>query len=114
VLVHLILFTPRGDLSAAERDGLIASVERASRDIPSVRRVAVGRRITVGRPYEQLTTEHYDYVATLEFDDREGLQCYLDHPAHTELATRFFAALAKAQIYDFELSDTLRELVPPA
>ena len=110
MLVHLILFSPRRDLSATDTDRLVAALERASRDIPTVRRVAVGRRVSVGRPYEQLTTEHYDYVAAIEFEDRDGLQRYLDHPAHAELATRFFAALDKAQIYDFEISDSLREL----
>jgi hypothetical protein len=110
VLVHVILFTPRADLSLDDRDRLVAALDRASSAIPSVRRVRVGRRITIGRPYEQLAPAGYEYLAAIEFDDREGLLAYLDHPAHAELATRFFASFEKAQIYDFELTESPDDL----
>jgi hypothetical protein len=75
------------------------------RDIPSIRRARVGRRVLTGRPYEQLMRADFSHAAVLEFDDVEGLRGYLDHPAHADLATRFFEAFEEALIYDFELID---------
>jgi hypothetical protein len=41
-------------------------------------------------------------LISLGFDDLEGLQRYLDHPAHEEVAARFNESLSSALIYDFE------------
>ena len=38
---------------------------------------------------------------TALFDDLAGLQAYLSHPAHKELASRFRGALRAALIYEF-------------
>ena len=73
-------------LSQALADALTVAI----RDIPSVRRARIGRRVTHGRPYEQLMDVDYEYAAVLEFDDVDGLQAYLAHPAHEALAARFF------------------------
>jgi hypothetical protein len=35
---------------------------------------------------------------------------YLDHPAHEQLASRFFSAFEEALMYDFELLDGTAEL----
>ena len=51
----------------------------------------------------------------IEFDDREGLKTYLEHPAHAQLASEFFSAFEEALMYDFELEDDtagLRALLP--
>jgi hypothetical protein len=48
-------------------------------------------------------TVDYSFAAILEFDDRNGLQTYLDHPAHEELAQRFYASVTEALTYDFEM-----------
>jgi hypothetical protein len=45
----------------------------------------------------------FPYAAILEFDDAAGVRAYLDHPAHQEISTRFFAALAETLVYDFEM-----------
>jgi hypothetical protein len=47
--------------------------------------------------------ENYEFIAVLEFDDVEGLKAYLEHPAHAELAERFFNAFDAALMYDYEL-----------
>jgi hypothetical protein len=77
----------------------------ALREIPSIRRARVGRRLTHGRPYEALMRVNYEYAALLEFDDLAGLQAYLQHPAHETLASRFFASFEEALMYDFELKE---------
>lgn len=102
---HVVLMKPRADLTDAERDALLAAFERAIRDIPSVRDVLVGRRIVHGAGYEARVPDAADYLIVLDFEDLEGLQAYLCHPAHEELGARFNQSLSSALIYDFEASD---------
>jgi hypothetical protein len=47
----------------------------------------------------------YSFAAILEFDSMAGLRTYLNHPAHEQLATRFFACFEQALMYDFELQE---------
>ncbi|HXD18757.1 MAG TPA: Dabb family protein [Vicinamibacterales bacterium] len=110
MVTHLVLFRLRPDVSVTERRALLDTWETALRDIPSIRRATVGRRIRIGRPYEQLTHTDFPYAAILEFDDPDGLRAYLDHPAHEPIATRFFAALADTQIYDFDVDESVEGL----
>jgi hypothetical protein len=105
VIAHLVLFRPRANLSDAERRGLAGALAGALRNIPSVRRARIGRRVTHGRPYEQLMRVNYEFAAMLEFDDVQGLKAYLEHPAHDALAARFFDAFEEALMYDFELNE---------
>lgn len=105
MLVHLVLFRPRPDLDAAGRQRLATALSAAIQQIPTVRRARVGRRVTHGRPYEQLMRVDYTHVALLEFDDVDGLKMYLEHPAHEQLATRFFEAFEEALMYDYEVAD---------
>jgi hypothetical protein len=111
MIVHLVLFTPRPDLSPADRAAFIAAFERAVTEIPTVRGVRVGSRVTHGAPYEAVT-QAADYFAAIDFDDLAGLQQYLRHPAHVELGQRFGDTLASALVYDFDAGglDFLRSL----
>lgn len=103
MIAHVVLFRPRVDLSKEAREALATSFEAALKQIPSIRRARVGRRIAVGRQYEALMAVDYTYAAVIEFDNRAGLMAYLDHPAHEQLASRFFSAFEEALMYDFEL-----------
>jgi hypothetical protein len=105
VIAHVVLFRPRRELADAGRLALIAAFEAALGSIPLIRRARVGRRLTMGRSYEALMRADYPYIAILEFEDRAALTAYLDHPAHEQLATRFFASVEESLIYDFELAD---------
>jgi hypothetical protein len=105
MIAHVVLFKPRADLATADRDALIGGFERAVREIASVRRARVGPRVTHGRPYELLMRVDYQYAAVIEFDDLAGLQAYLEHPAHADLAARFFTAFEEALMYDFDLTE---------
>jgi hypothetical protein len=100
---HLVLMTLKPNLSAADRQALLDSFNRAVRDIPTVREVRVGRRVTHGAAYELAATDSVDFVVSIGFDDLAGLQTYLQHPAHGELAARFYQSFNFALIYDFEL-----------
>lgn len=103
MIAHVVLFRPRSSLSAGERHALVEAWSTALAAIPSIRRARVGRRIRIGRSYENLPSADLPYAAVLEFDDVEGLRAYLDHPAHGPVATQLFAAIEETLIYDFEM-----------
>jgi hypothetical protein len=111
MIAHVVLFRTRPDLSVEDRLGLGEVLAEALRAIPSIRRARVGRRVTHGRGYEQMMRVDYPFVALLEFDDVAGLQAYLEHPAHAQLATRFFAAFEEALMYDYELREGEAEVL---
>jgi hypothetical protein len=102
VITHVVLMTPRADLSVDERAALIDAFERAIREIPAVKAVRVGRRVMHGAGYEQLAPDA-DYLAVIDFDDLADLQAYLRHPAHEALGLRFGQSLRLAVVYDFEV-----------
>jgi hypothetical protein len=105
VIAHVLLFRPRAGLSADARHQLADALAAAVRDVPSLRRARVGRRITIGREYEQLTRTKFPFAAILEFDDEAALKAYLDHPVHERLAMRFFESIEETQIYDIDLRE---------
>ncbi len=104
MVAHVVLLAPKPDLSEERRDAFIEAFERAARDIPSVRRVRVGRRIRHGAGYEGAATD-FPYAAVFEFDDLAGLQAYLAHEAHQDLGARFYDSLAAALALDYEMGD---------
>ena len=99
---HLVLMKPRADLPAADADALVDALRRALRDIPTVREVRVGRRVLHGARYETAAPDSADFMVSIGFDDLAALQTYLGHPAHVELAARFYQSLSSALVYDFE------------
>jgi hypothetical protein len=105
VLVHVVLFRLRADLTGAERDVLLDSFQSAIREIPSVLRATVGPRVQHGAGYEETNAGALPYIALLEFNDLPGLRTYLQHSAHAEPARMFFAAIEASTIADYEVSD---------
>ena len=112
MVAHVVLFRPRAGLTSDERRVLVETFSRAMRDIPGIRRASIGKRLTHGRPYEQLMTENYEFAVVLEFDDVRALSGYLQHPAHDELGQRFFTSFDAALIYDYEMTDDPDGLAP--
>jgi hypothetical protein len=105
MIAHLVLFRPRPDLGAEAGGGLVDALSVALREIPSIRRAQIGRRVTHGRAYEALMRVDYPYAVLLEFDDQAGLRAYLEHPAHEPLASRFFEAFEEALMYDYVVEE---------
>src|SRR4051794_24666724 len=103
MLSHVVLMKPRSDLSRSDEQALVDSFPRAVREIPTVRSIRVGQRLTHGASYEQQAPDTADYLIVLDFDDLAGLQTYLRHPAHEELGGRFNRSLSSALVYDFEV-----------
>jgi hypothetical protein len=103
LIIHVVLFRPRADLARLDADRLVQAFRQATDGIPWVRRADVGRRVTIGRGYEQLMRADYPYAAILEFEDTAGLRAYLEHPAHEEIGKAVFAAAEDLLVYDFEI-----------
>lgn len=104
MIAHVILFSPRADLSEADRRDLLDGLAAAAAQIPTVRRFRVGRRVTHGLPgYEQAMPPTYTFSAIVEFDDMDGLKTYLAHPSHIALGEHFTASAASALAYDYEM-----------
>jgi hypothetical protein len=103
MVTHIVLMKPRPDLSAADRQAFVAAFEHAMREIPTIRGVRIGRRVTHGAGYEQTSPDAADFLVAIDFDDLAGLQAYLGHPAHDEVGERFGRSLSAALVYDFEV-----------
>lgn len=107
MIAHLVLFRPRTSLSSRQIEGLLAAIERAHREIPSVRRFMVGKRTLLDASYAA-SMEDFPYLALIEVEDLQGLQQYLTHPAHADLARHFWETSDPARAYDFELFEATR------
>ncbi len=105
MIAHVVLFRPDPKLSPTNARLFAHAFERAVREIPSIRRVRVGKRVTIGTAYEQLMQSDYPYAAVVEFDNIAGLEAYLAHPAHEDLGLRLFASVEEALVYDFVMED---------
>ena len=105
MVVHVVLFKPRANLTPSDRAAFVSALQRAIKEIPTVRGVRVGRRVMFGAGYEETAPDTADFLAVLEFDDLAGLQAYLQHPAHEELGRCFNESMAGGFAYDFELVD---------
>lgn len=108
MIVHVVLFSPRADLSAADRTAALEALESASKNIPSIKRLRIGKRVKHSLPgYEQVMRDDYEYAVFIEFDDIEGLKSYLQHPAHIAAGRHFTASAAKALAYDYEVAESM-------
>jgi hypothetical protein len=106
VIAHIVLFEPRPDLSDADRHELYEGLRAAARDIPAIRRLRVGPRVTHGLPgYEQMMRDAYSFAAVIEFENLDDLRAYLVHPAHERIGRHFLASSVRALAYDYLLAD---------
>ena len=105
MVVHIVLFRPKANLSGIEQKALLASIEHAAANIPSVRRFRFGKTVANPPSYQLQGFPDLPYLAVVEFDDRAGLEDYLEHQLHGDLGRRFNDSLEAALIYDYELAD---------
>jgi len=102
MVLHVVLFKPRPDLSDDERGHVVDALEKALQVIPSIRRFQLGHRVRHDAGYEALMPVDLEYAAIIEFDDLDGLKDYLHHPAHQALGKSFMQSLESSCIYDYE------------
>lgn len=106
MIAHVILFSPKPELTTGARRELLDSLAAAAAGIPSIRNFRVGRRVMHGLPgYEQMMRDNYDFAAIIEFDDLAGLKSYLAHPSHESIGRHFTASAARSLAYDYTLVD---------
>lgn len=106
MIVHVVLFEPRADLTDQGRQDILAGLSAAAARIPSIKRFRVGRRVRHGLPgYEQAMREPYTYAAIIEFDDLDGLRSYLQDPAHSGIGAHFSESASASLAYDYEMVD---------
>jgi hypothetical protein len=103
-MLHVVLFTPRPDLSEHERETVGRALDRALTNIPGVHAFRVGRRVRTGAAYDALPGD-FEYCAVIEFDDVAGLRGYLAHPAHAELGRLFYTTSREAFAADYDSVD---------
>jgi hypothetical protein len=102
VLLHIVLFRPRAGLGAADRESLVAAIERAYREIAVITRFRVGRRTALEASYAGPMPD-YPFAALVELQDERALAEYLSDPAHQELARTFWQTSDSALAYDYRL-----------
>ena len=100
---HVVLMKPRADLTERERTAFVRAFDRALREIPSVRAVRIGERVTHGAGYEPRMPDTGHFIAIIDFDDLAGLQAYLRHPAHEQLGALFYETISSGLVYDYEI-----------
>ena len=106
MISHIVLFKPHERLRREQKSAILTALTGVINECPSVRSCRVGRRVRHGLPgYEQLMNEDYEYALLLEFDDPEGLQAYLQHPAHGRIGELFTSAAAASLAYDYQVVD---------
>lgn len=106
MIVHVVMIQPRPDLEAGALAAVLADLRAAAKEIPSVRRLRIGRRVKHGRPgYETAMTRDFAYLALIEFDDERGLADYLEHPSHAALSRHFATIGEQALAYDYEVAE---------
>lgn len=105
MIVHVVLFRPKAGLDLSVRRALAEALTRAATDIASIRRFRVGRLLATAPTYVRQGSPSFPYCGLVEFDDRDGLLAYLQHPAHAALGRLFNETLEDAWIYDFEVEE---------
>jgi len=106
MIAHVVLFSPKPDLPEAERRALIEALVAAARNIPSIKRFRVGKRVRHWMPgYEQLMRDDFEFAAIVEFEDIEALKIYLAHPSHAVIGQHFTSSASKALAYDYAIVD---------
>ncbi len=71
-------------------DAQVTAVADALRALPA--QIESVRGYTVG-PDLQLGEGRWDFVVAAEFEDADGYQAYVDHPAHQAVATDLIAPI---------------------
>ena len=100
---HLVLMKPqsRSGGRRSPRRWSRASIARFARFRPSAKYASAAGSCTAPAT-RAAAPDSADFMVSIGFDDLAGLQTYLRHPAHEELAARFYQSLSSALIYDFE------------
>lgn len=91
---HIVLYTLKEEVNKAEAVEIIRSVlEPLVGKIPGLTHMEIRPAYHGGM----------DYALYSEFESREALAAYKDHPAHLEAKTHFFSFLKERYCADYDL-----------
>ena len=106
MIAHIVLLQPRADLTEDQRRDALDTLKRAAAEVPEIRSLRLGRRVTHGLPgYEQQMKHDFEFALIVEVDDVAALKRYLTAPAHRALGELFATATAAALAYDYAFED---------
>jgi hypothetical protein len=105
MIAHLVMYELKAGITDEERDAFARALDSALSAIPAIRRARVGRRLRHVGGYEAQMPDGYDLVGVLEFEDRDALRAYLEHPAHEALGRLFWSCCARTLVFDYDLTE---------
>jgi len=76
---HVALFRWAEGVTPAQVDEIVEALEALPAQIPTIRSYVVGPDLGLG-------PGRWDFAVFATFDDAEGYQAYMDHPAHVRVA----------------------------
>jgi Stress responsive A/B Barrel Domain len=79
---HVALFSWKPDATEAQKDALVAELEKLPGVIGTIRAYHIG-------PDAGLNPDNYDFGVVAEFDDEAGYLVYRDHPDHRTVITDY-------------------------
>ena len=108
MISHLVLFTPKRDLSADDSRLFAQSIVETFRQVGSLDRATVGRAVDIDAGYQRnFGDKTYEFAAVLEFLDREALLGYLQHQKHQALGRRFWESCESTVVVEVDGADAL-------
>jgi Stress responsive A/B Barrel Domain len=102
MIAHVVLFRPKANLTGDERQAFVDALEHALTEIDLIKRSTIGRRVRLGRLYDQQNAVDFPFAAILEFATEADLLSYLEHPAHLNLGRQFYVASEQSLAFDYE------------
>jgi hypothetical protein len=106
VIQHIVLFTPRSELSDEERRAFARTTIDTLVRAQEIRRFTVGRRVRVDPGYTRsFGDKTYDYAAVLEFENQAALVRYLHSADHAELGRLFWKNCQNTVVSEVDVVD---------
>ncbi len=100
MLRHVVLWTFKDSHEGADKpaiiDEAVALLQRCADEVPSV------RGFELGRPAEGYEATH-DLILISTFDDKAGLQDYIDHPVHQDVVAYLSQVRQTRAVMDYEV-----------
>jgi hypothetical protein len=106
MISHIVLFNPKAGVGESDIRAFAKTIQDACRQIETIQRANVGRRIDVDAGYDRLFGEKtYQFVAIFEFVDSSGLKAYLKHPLHKHLGKLFWEMCESTVVVEAAMAD---------
>jgi hypothetical protein len=83
---HVAVFRWSEGTTATQVAAIRAGLDRMPLEVPTIRAYAHGPDLGLGEG-------RWDYAVVGDFDDAEGYQAYVDHPAHDEVRRTLISPL---------------------